>query len=421
MSDLVETHGDIVRLTVAGKRLTIVADPTAVETILIDENEHFEKGGFQKRVTASLLGQGLVLAEGEQWREHRHALEPAFHPRQTERFADVIQGQAARQFERWTDGDVLDFDSEMQELTLAIISEALFDVDTRSASLNLEESFAQVLAHYEQVGETYIYVPEWIPTPGNRRYKRALDELNSVVERIIQSHARGDGNKETVVSKLLTHGGSDAAFGRDEIRDEIVTMLVAGHETTALALTFTIHLLGTTPSVLQRTRAEVDSFDDDQFLEQVRNSQWLERVIDESLRLYPPAYSIFREPTTDVTLGGYRIPEGTIVVLPQWVVHRDETVFDSPSEFRPSRWTDEFRSSLSPGSYFPFAAGPRRCIGERFAKLELKIVLGMFLREFDFEIVSEAPLDVTPSLSTRPADTVTVSVQKRSAREGTER
>ncbi|EMA05327.1 cytochrome P450 [Haloferax mediterranei ATCC 33500] len=413
MTELVESYGEFVQLNVAGKRLVVVADPNAVETVLIDENECFEKGGFQKKVTASLLGEGLVLADGKQWREHRHALEPAFHPQQVARFAEVIQKQTARQFAGWSDGTVLDFDSEMQELTLAVIADGLFDVDTRSETWDLETSFAQVLDHFERVGQTYIYVPEWIPTPRNRRYKRALSELETVVDEIIESHARGERSEESVVSKLLSHAESSADWDRNAIRDEIITLLVAGHETTALALTFTTYLLGTTPSVLQRTRDTVDSFEESRFLEQVRECEWLEQVIDESLRLYPPAYSIFREPTTDVTLGGYRVPAGSIIALPQWAIHRDSDVFDAPTEFRPSRWTNEFASSVSPGAYFPFAAGPRRCIGERFAKLELKIVLGMFLREFDFEVNTETPLDVTPSLSTRPTEPVRVRVQRR--------
>jgi cytochrome P450 len=412
MIDLTDKQGNIVQLNVAGKDILLVSDPDAIQSVLIDNNDQYQKGGFQKRASASLLGNGLVLAEGDEWRDHRHALAPAFHPRHMSRFAECIRKQTATQLSTWSDKDVLDFDTEMQELTLAVITDALFDIDIREERWELGETFAEILDHFAQIGQTFVYVPEWIPTRSNRRYKRALADLNDVIDEIIESHIQGNHSESSVVSRLLGHAENSDEWDKKSIRDELVTLLVAGHETTALALTFTTYLLGTHSEQLVETQEAVDRTAPSSFGHDTRCDS-LDNVIDESLRLYPPAYNIYREPLTDVSLAGYHVPEGTIIALSQWVTHRNSSFYDSPTEFRPGRWTDEFRSAVPPGAYFPFAAGPRRCIGEQFSKLEMHIVLTMILQQYDLDIVSETPLDVVPSLSTRPANPVRVRVTKR--------
>jgi len=413
MVELTNEHGNIVQLNAAGKDILLLSDPDAIETILIDENASYRKGGFQKQASESLLGNGLVLAEGDEWREHRHALSPAFHPRHMSRFAECIREQTALQISSWSDGDVLDFGDEMQELTFAIITDALFDIDVRGENWDLGETFAEILEHFAQIGQTFIYIPEWIPTKSNRRYNRAVADLNDVIDEIIESHSEGHHSESSVVSQLLAHAEQSEEWDRTAIRDELVTLLVAGHETTALALTFTTYLLATNPRILAQTQDSIEQTDLNSFGRDSLNNGFLEKVIQESLRLYPPAYNIYREPKKDVSLAGYHVPEGTIIALSQWVTHRNSQFYDSPEEFRPGRWTDEFRSSLPVGAYFPFAAGPRRCIGEQFAKLEMNIVLTMILQQYDLEVVSETPLEVIPSLSTRPANPVRLRVTDR--------
>jgi cytochrome P450 len=250
-----------------------------------------------------------------------------------------------------------------------------------------------------------VYLPEWIPTPENVGYRRALDTLETAVQEIIGAHRVGDIDRRTVVTHLLEN---EAGWSEDEMRDEIVTLLVAGHETTALALTFTGYLLGRHPDVASRVTTAVRALDEDNFVNGVAECSELDRAVKESLRLYPPVYGIFREPIADDVLGGYRIPSGSILALNQWVVHRDGRFFERPEEFRPERWTDEFESSLSPGAYFPFAAGPRRCLGDRFALLETKLILARILQEYRIELVSDQPLEVVPSLTTQPKHPVRV-------------
>ncbi|WP_083864314.1 cytochrome P450 [Haloferax prahovense] len=404
-TDLSEAYGDVVRVRIAGQSVIALSNPDDIERVLIERNQHYRKGGFQKLVTRSLLGNGLVLAEGDAWRAHRHDLEPAFHPDRLSAYARTIRSHTRSFLDGITTGDVIDLESSMKRLTLRIIADALFGVDVADDATELGSAFERILDHFERISRTYVYLPEWIPTPENLGYRRALTRLEAAVDEILDAHRDGSVDRRTVVTGLLE---SDSEWSRTELRDEIVTLLVAGHETTALALTFTGFLLGSHPDIASRAATAVRRLEEPNFAEAVADCDVLDRVLKESLRLYPPVYGIFREPATDDVLGGYRIPSGSILALNQWVVHRDDRFFLRPTEFRPGRWTPAFEQSLSLGAYFPFAAGPRRCLGDRFATLEAKLVLASLLRRFDIELVSEGSLDVVPSLTTQPRNPVRV-------------
>lgn len=407
-TDLSESYGDVVSLRVAGQSVVLLSNPADIERVLITNNQNYRKGGFQKLVTNSLLGNGLVLAEGDEWRAHRHGLEPAFHPKRMSGYARRICSHTQRLLDSWSSGDVIDLEEEMKKLTLHIIADALFGVDLSKDATGLGAAFTRIMGHFERVSQTYVYIPEWIPTPENVRYRRALDTLESAVQDIIDAHRAGDIERRTVVTHLLENNGE---WSEEEIRDEIVTILVAGHETTALALTFTGYLLGRNPDVAKRVTSAVQALDVEDLVGVVRECPELDRAVKESLRLYPPVYGIFREPIEDDVLSGYRITSGSILALNQWVVHRDHRFFDHPTEYRPERWKDEFENTLTPGMYFPFAAGPRRCIGDRFALLEAKLILAIILREYELEVVSESPLEVVPSLSTQPKGPVQIRIR----------
>lgn len=402
---LSDEYGDVVRLNIAGQTVIPLSNPTDIERVLIKNNQNYQKGGFQKLVTNSLLGNGLVLAEGDEWRTHRHSLEPAFSPDRMRGYAHQIRSETNQFLEQWSSGDVLDLEAEMKELTLQIISNAMFGVDVAEEMPELGSAFTRILEHFKRISQTYVYIPEQIPTPENIGYRRALDTLETAVQEIIDAHRAGEIQQRTAVTQMLE---SDVEWSEKELRDEIVTLLVAGHETTALALTFTGYLLGEHPEITDRVQTAVHGFDDDEFVNSVRECQELDQVVKESLRLYPPVFGIFREPVADDVLSGYQIPSGSILALNQWVVHRDSRNFDDPDTFRPSRWTTEFEQSLSPGEFFPFAAGPRRCLGDRFALLEAKLILAMILREYHIESVSKKPLEVVPSLTTQPKHPVRI-------------
>ncbi|MFC6823609.1 cytochrome P450 [Halopelagius fulvigenes] len=409
-TELNEEYESTVQLRIAGQRLILPTRPSDIERVLVSNNENYRKGGFQKRVTRSLLGDGLVLAEGEEWRTNRRAIEPAFYSQQIEKYRDVVRFHARSVADEFSDGDVIDLEVEMKRLTLNIIVEVLFGVDLSTESWELKPAFERILAHFERISRTYIYLPEWIPTPENLAYRRALNTLDTAVEELVEQH-RARGKESLAVLGRLQN--SELTQNERPVRDEVVTLLVAGHETTALALTFTGYLLATHQETQATLAKEVRELPVRTLLQRRGEYSVLDKVLKESLRLFPPVFGIFRQPTTDDSLSGYRVPAGSLVALNQWVVHRDPRWFDAPTEFHPERWSIEFERELSPGAYFPFAGGPRRCVGERFALMEVKIVLSELLKRFELRPELRQPLEVVPSLTTQPATEIRISVHDR--------
>nr|WP_274323901.1 cytochrome P450 [Halosimplex aquaticum] len=265
-----------------------------------------------------------------------------------------------------------------------------------------------------QEGLSADMLPLDVPTPGKIRLRRAVDDLESVVYRIIDERARNPG--DDVVSRMLAvEDESGEGMSREQIRDEVMTLLLAGHETTALALTFTTFLLAQHPSVEERLLAELDDHlgGDPPTVEDVRNLPYLETVVKESMRLYPPVPGIVREATGTDEIAGYTIPEGATLSINQWTVHRDPSLYDDPMAFRPDRWTDEMEQSLPRLAYFPFSAGPRRCVGDRFAMLEAKVVLATLLQRYHLELVSDPSLDLVATITSRPRNPVLMRVHER--------
>ena len=406
-SALKSQYGEVVQVKIAGQRVILPTNPQDIERVLVSNNGNYLKGGFQKLVTRSLLGNGLVLAEGDEWRSHRRGMEPAFHPDRMPLYGKVIRTHTDRLLNRWNPGDVVDLEREMKQLTLSIIVDALFGIDLADESWGLEPAFNRILAHYERISQTYLYIPECVPTPENRAYRSALETLDAAVAKIITSYRQGDIQRPTVLDQLVD---GEMGLSDREIRDEIVTLLVAGHETTALMLTFTGYLLGRHSETAERVAREARESSERPLMELVNEMPELDRVLKESLRLYPPVFGIFREPIEDDVLGGFHIPSGSIVALNQWVAHRNEEVFENPNSFDPGRWTGQFEAELPVGAYFPFAAGPRRCIGERFAMMEAKMILTRLLGSYGFTLVSKPELDVAPSLTTQPKNPVQIRI-----------
>ncbi|RKD87998.1 cytochrome P450 [Halopiger aswanensis] len=404
-----EKYGDIAQIRVARNQIVLLMDPNDIQTVLIDENKKYRKGGFHKRVTSSLIGNGLVLAEGDRWRSNRHDLEPSFHPQKMNSYANQIKTHTEYKLGQWEDGDIVMFGNEMKELTLRIITNALFDIDLRSENWDLPSIFDEVIDYFTYIAQTYVYLPEWIPTSRNRSYRRAIGELDEIVDEIITRHIEHPEEYDSLIADLL----DQESWTKAEIRDEVVTLLLAGHETTALMLAYTTYLLGSNPDIRAQAINEIDQNEPQNSEKPFQQSNLLDHILKESLRLYPPAYAIFRQPTEDVILSGHKISEGTLLCLSQWVTHRDPRLYESPHEFQPDRWESDSLSAPSPGMYFPFAAGPRRCIGERLAMLEGKIVLGMILEKYIPKVPSQESLEVIPSLSTQPSSPIKIKLERR--------
>jgi len=426
-------YGDVTSYEVAGRQFYQLDHPADIEHVLVANNGNYVKGEFFQRILGPVTGRGLLNSEGEFWRRQRHLIQPAFHPDRITRYAEVMVEYTDRLCAEWTEGETVDVHGEMMGLTLEIIAKTLFDADTRAAESEVGNALEVVMDHAESLQG--MVIPPSIPTPANRRYARAITTLEEVVSGIIEDRRRADGG-EDVVSMLVAAeqgggrveseataadgiGGEGGTGGRaamtdEQLRDEVMTLLLAGHETTALALSFAFYLLGKHPEVEAKLVAELEEVlgGRSPTVADLNELPYTEKVITESMRLYPPVYGIVREPVEEDVIGGYRVPPGTTIAINQWTVHRDPRWYTDPLAFRPERWTEEFRESLPRLAYFPFSAGPRRCIGDRFALLEARLVLATILRKWHLELERDR-LDLAATITTRPKHPIETTLYRR--------
>jgi cytochrome P450 len=404
-AEVAREYGPIASYEVAGTLVYQLNDPDLVEHVLVRNNGNYVKGEVFQRNLRPSLGDGLLTSEGDLWREQRHLLQEAFEPAMLAGFADVMVAATERLLTDWESGTVRNVHQDMMRLTVEIAAEALFDVDVRSFEADVSDALETLMDHTARNLQRPVEVPLWVPTPANRRYRRAVDALDEVAERIVEAHDDGDGTN--IVSLLLADRDPDDPL----VRDQIVTFLLAGHETTALALTYTLHALGRTPAAEAALQEELDAALDDGPPADIDLSSLpvLDRTVTEGLRLYPPAWELLREAVGSDTLGNYHVPPGTTVTMHPWVMHRDPTYYDDPESFRPSRWVDP--ADRPRFAYFPFGGGPRRCIGDRFARQEARLVLATVCREWRLEPLDD--LSFTPSITLRPDGPVEMRVERR--------
>ncbi len=398
-------RGDVVEYRYPGGTGVAVLTPDAVREVLVEKHDRFEKGALLGEQLGSALGEGLLLAEGERWKAQRESVAPAFYREAIEGYAEAMGRHAAATAGSWADGERVDVGEAMAEHTLAVLGETLLGVDVSAEGEAVRRTARAMRVRFD-ASRVGAYLPEWLPLPANRRYRRAVADARELVDDLV---ARADGEGEDLLS-LFVRAKEAGVMDDAAVRDNALTFLFAGHETSALAATYALHLLAHNPEVQERLAAEARSAGalDAGALDDL---DLAERVIDEAIRLYPPAYTHFREPTEDVTIGGYRVPAGTTVSLPQYQLQRDDRWWETPEAFDPWRW--EGGRENPEYAYFPFSGGPRHCIGMRFARAELKLTLAAVLREW--ELVPETPRDVelNPGVNLSPGESIEVTVRKR--------
>jgi cytochrome P450 len=411
----VREYGDVVRWKVPGSWTYHLAHPDYVEHVLVRNNQNYVKGEVFQQTLGPVTGHGLLNSEGEFWRRQRHLVEPAFHPDRISTYAEMMVDVTDRRIEAWEPGERRNVRDDMSTLTLEIVGRALFGLDVSGEASRVGDALDVVMAGAEF--SLADLIPDAVPLPRRRRFDRAVDVLDEVVAGIIRERRENPTDEDVVSNLLAARDEEGEGMSEQQVHDEVMTLLLAGHETTALALTFTFFLLAQHSEVEAKLVAELDDAlgGDPPTVADLDDLEYLERVVTESMRLYPPVPGIIREPVEDDRIGGYRVPAGVTVSMSQHVVHRDPRWYDDPMAFRPERWTDELRESLPRLAYFPFAAGPRRCVGDRFALLEARLVLATILQRYHLELVSEPALDLRPSIPARPRDPVEVRVRDREA------
>ncbi|RDI70543.1 cytochrome P450 [Halopelagius longus] len=411
--DEMSEYGNVVSYRLPGMKFCTVLHPELIERVLMVDYDRYAKWGFED-FGGEFAPEGLVLTDGEQWRRQRTTIQNAFTVERIRSYGDTMARGATEMINEWDDGEEIALNRAFSKLTLDVLTRSLFDLKL-SEETGIVTEFAETFNDRGSIDGVSTFLPMWIPTPENRRYKRVLSEFRSFVEGLIDERRGRADEYDDLLSLLLTAEDDDGnVMSETEIRDQMVTFLFAGHETTSLALTYTFLELAKNPSVRDRLDAEHSSVlgGGAPELGDLDNLSYSERVIQESLRLYPPAFILLRKATEDTELGGYRIPKGTRLTLPPFYVHTDERWYDAPESFDPSRWTEGFEDSLPDYAYFPFGGGPRHCIGMRFAMLELKIVLAIVAQSVEFELLSDPEPELDMATTLRPAEDIRMRVSK---------
>jgi cytochrome P450 len=406
-------HGDAAYFRVANRRTMLLSHPDDIERVLVAENRRFIKN-YALVFLRPLLGNGLLLNEGPSWLRQRRLVQPAFSKGRVESYAPAMIECTAGLLGEWRAGEVRDIVPAMMQLAMNIASRTLLGSDLNERfgeiSRGLEAVQRDFLARFRTPGPP-LY---WLPTPANFRLKRTIRQLDQILQALIDERRATGATGGDFLSLLLTARDEEDGQGISDrqIRDEVMTMFLAGHETTANALSWLWYLLGKHREVQHRVQAEVRAVLGDRQPTPVDISRltFCEQVIREALRLYPPAYVVGRRPIEDVTIGGHFIPAGTNVLMSQWVVHRDPRWFTDPLRFDPDRWEGGLAGRLPKYAYFPFGGGPRVCIGNAFAMFEATLVLAMMAQRFTLELVTPDPIAILPAVTLRPGQPIELRV-----------
>ncbi len=418
MEQMVREYGDVVHLRLANLNFYLLAHPDGIKHVLQENHRNYTKS-IDYKILARLLGQGLVTSEGALWLRQRRLMQPMFHRQKIAAFGAMMTECALEMLDRWRDSaepqEAFDVTSEMMRLTLQIVGRALLTMDLTKQ--------ADVIGHNmtianERFGDMDLgsLVP-WFPTPANIRFRNAVRALREIVLNIIAERRRENRDYGDLLSMLIMARDEETGEGMtdEQLRDEVLTLILAGHETTATALSWTWYLLSQNPEVERKLHAELDQVLGGRAPEMadLANLNYTGMVIDEVMRLYPPVWAIGREATEDDEVMGYRIPKGSNVMASQWLAHHHPAFWENPAAFEPERFSAERAAGRPRYAYFPFGGGPRMCIGNMFALTEAQLVLATVAQRYRLRLVPNHPIELQPLVTLRPRYGVKVTLEPR--------
>jgi len=414
-------YGDIAGLRVLNFKTIFINHPDLIEEVLVTNARKYSKGRVL-RANRHVFGEGLLTSEGDFWLRQRRLAQPAFHRARIASYAATMVQYTERLLESWRGGEERDAHRDMMRLTLQIVGKTLFDADVERDAKEVGKSLELLL----EIGANFrrtIFVPHWLPTPANLRVKREVEQIEKILYRIIAERRASGHDAGDLLSMLLAAQDEDGSKMTDrQLRDETITLFLAGHETTASTLSWTWWLLAQNPAVEAKLHAELDAVLGDRAptLDDLPRLVYSGHVITESLRLYPAAWGMARLVVEDHEIAGYPVTKGMGVAMAQWVVHRDPRWYEAPEEFRPVRWEGDLMKRLPRFAYFPFGGGPRQCIGNAFAVMEATLILATIARKFRLRLVANHPVVSLASITLRPRHGVRVVLEARQ-KKGVER
>jgi cytochrome P450 len=413
-------YGDVVRLGRWPTENYFIYHPTEIRRVLQDNNQNYVKGPIVAR-TKVLIGEGLFTSEGDFWRRQRRLAQPAFHHRRIAGFVGSMNDAAARMLERWQafarGGDTFDLAVEMSRVTLALAGRTLFGLDLDAEAAAVGAALREALAYTTYRTTAFVPLPAFVPTARNRRFKTELQNLDRVVYDIIETRRRSGLSGDDLLGLLMDARDADTGQGMSDrqLRDEVMTFLLAGHETTAVTLAWTFYLLAKHPAVDERLRDEVERVlaGREPTANDLAQLTYTRMVVEEAMRLYPPSPAIGRQTIGPDLLGGHPVPGGRPVTIATWVTHRHPEFWDDAERFDPERFAPERVAERPRFAYLPFSGGPRLCIGSEFAVFEAQVILAMVVQRHRVRLAVEHQIEPSLGVTTRPKGGVFVTLAPR--------
>jgi cytochrome P450 len=417
MRNAAREYGDMVRIPVILQSRILLNHPDYIQQVLIHQQNKFHKSTLSKEATRRLLGQGLLVSEGDFWRRQRRLAQPAFHRQRINEYSSTMVECAEAQMRNWRDGEKRNIAEEMMALTLEAAVRTLFGTTMPGEAQRVGRAMGFLMRYSLGRARKPINIPQNWPTPRNKRATREYDFLDSLVYRIISERRAQTGNhRNDLLSMLMGAMDEDGSqMTPQQLRDETMTLFLAGHETTSLTLAWTWYLLSQNTAAETRLHEELDGVLGGRMPDvgDLGRLPYLHAVVNEVLRLYPPAYLLARTAIAPFSVGGYEFGTGETVLMSQWVMHRDSRYYDDADAFRPERWLNGLADRLPPGAYFPFGDGPRRCIGQGFAMLESALVIATLAQKFRFRLIPGREVETEPLVTLRPKHGIAMSIYGR--------
>jgi cytochrome P450 len=430
LSTIARKYGDISYFKLGSERVYLINNPDYIEKILIYDQHNFKKGK-RLQTAKAILGEGLVTSEGKFHDHQRRLIQPIFHPKQIMIYSNIMTEYAVRMCNRWKGGTTVDISEEMMRLTLGIICKSVLNYDVESEAQEVGKALTTVRNYSKRLQSPIGHVLNKIPIlPAPKRAREARKKLDSLVYGLItdrRQHEESDNNRRynDLLSRLMqaqksntadhvSHNGVsststsptsgfDGKMSDKQVRDEVMTIFIAGHETTSNALTWTFYLLSQYPNVERKLHDEIELVLENRIptADDIPKLRYTEMVLRESMRLYPPVWTMGRHVENDYSVGEYTIPAGSSILMSQYVMHHDPRYYEKPEEFNPDRWTDDFKTHLPKFSYFPFGGGMRGCIGEPFAWMEGVLIIATVAQEWSMRLVPSQRIKLDPAITLR--------------------
>ncbi len=419
VQELAARYGDIAGFHIAREPLVFVTDPEVTGEILLDKEGELLKDKPTHALSA-ILGQGLLTSEGSLWRRQRKLIAPSLSKKHIASYADSMVRLGGRYADALRDGEARKIGDDMTALTLDIVVETLFGTELGGGYEEVGHAIDAVMDDFQALIQTWRSLfPEWVPFRARRRTRQTAERIHRIVLDVIQKRRASGTLGDDLLSRLLAardEADPERGMNDQQLRDEVVTLFMAGHETTSNALSWTLLLLAEHPEVDARLVDEIDRVLGDRpaTAEDLPKLVYADAIIKETMRIYPPAYLLGRENTRPMKLGRYEVPKGTTLILSPWAMQHDRRYFPDPEAFRPERWLDGSTANLPKHVYVPFGGGPRVCVGNHFAQMEAVLVLVTLARRARFERITRDPVPMQYAITLRPLGGVPLYVRRRS-------